>query len=1439
MNSDFIELNRGFEAFRGDDSEEAIVKSYAIGRHAAWGWLSWKDLLSQQLAIVLGEPGSGKSEELEAQHRQQGGSFLIGLERLVKEPLTAVLSTIEMERFRRWTRGDGDALFLLDAVDESKLNHDDDFAYAIQRLSKEIGPALPRARFVITSRVSEWRPQTDLGLVMEHLLVEPPEMEVREGADRPRDARGVNIARSKVPKPSVVVAVLQPLTPVQVKQFVERRGAPDAAAFLDALQKGNVVAFAGRPLDVTHLYSYWREHKQLDSLTSIVDFMVTKLLAEVSAKERLDPLSPAAARQGAEYLAAAAILCKNLKFTVADDGQFPDEVKLSPDAVLPVSWTPELRRALMNRALFDSPSRGALSFHHRLHIEYLAARWVERLMDHNCGYDALQDLLFAEADGKTTLRTYLAPVAAWLITEGQESWRVRLAEVILQAAPEIHLQHGDPATLPLPYRRRVIGAIAGKYRERHHLGIHVSPDALSRLAAQELAPDINQYILSEEFPDELKSDLLMVVWEGKIVDCIPASLELFSRPSTSESLRDYCALAVRYAGSSAHQTELAKRATTTVGLSNTVIGQIFEALYPDYLAVSDAFEILQRAVDVGRYNHDLQRVVGRHLSDSLRPADTIPFLRGFLEMVRKPPLSEQTQVSKEYHWVASLIPVCLARALERSKMTATDREVALDAISLIDDWLLNGRMEKLDDIDCDDQVRQLLKPEHLIKQELFWRRFNALDKPIRFETFPFYKLNQYNGLAPLTVDDSKWLLEAIDGNVDPQARRAALVLLLQVHRENRVPKYRTLLSLGPAVANPDLRSIVLANLWGTISFPVMFRWQRYFKHKLQHRWWWRAQWRKVSNRYYFVRDRVWIYSHLREIRAAKHVRALAKLTEIMRSDGVSRFSASNWDAVQSKWGKRVAASVSEGCATAWRLFSPEFPHEQSNRASTDLRVVVGLIGLQTLWVRGDLNFPSLNEKDVERAVRYACGELNGLPEWFVELASTRAVEVEHALRLPVEAEFRYPHSLEHVHDVVAKLGSAPIVTAAVNSALLNALNNDDPKNARVLEQALAALRRGDDSTASALRRLAPTRVSRYDTGQHAWTLWMSTWLELDASTALSLLQAVVGGKAPQSADATMIELCSHISARPGRGAKATRSSFLEPRQLAILIPLVYAHVRPADDIDRTNGGVYSPVARDNAQDFRNSLWEALRSDESREADDVLIALLKDKMFEEQRDWIRSIIDGRQGRLADPAAWKASDIRQFSERFVHEPRSTYQLYKLIFRLLTNIKNDIERSENATNRAQVREGDLEKAFQGFLTRELDRQSLNWFSVTQESEVDLGQRPDLRVDGREGRVVPIEVKLANLRHWTIPKLLAGLETQLVEQYLRPEHIGFGIYVIATTSNSRQWELEDGRRIGFDELVLLLQRRAAEIASERSRRVDALAVIGINFADPRDATA
>lgn len=1434
MSAQFVELNREFAVYQADEPSEALAhSSYALTGVGAWRRLTWANLLEHQLVVVLGEPGSGKSEELKSQHRKHKGSFLIRLEALVDQPVRSILSTDEFDRFEKWRSSDGDALFLLDAVDESKLRRDDDFASAVECLSKEIGPARSRARFVITSRVSEWRAETDLSIVSQYLLMEPPKEAVAQHP--PTEEDSVETEESELSQPPCIVAVLQPLTPQQIQFYVERLGVRDAERFQEALHKSSALVFAGRPLDVTHLYAYWQKEQHLSSLTDLIEFMVTKLLAEVSAKEKLDPLSPEEARQGAEYLAAAAILCKNLRFEIADDGHLVDDVRLSPAAVLPDTWQPKARRALMDRAIFDSASRGTLSFHHRSHVEYLAARWIERLMENNCGFEDLSELLFADIDGKTTLRTSLSPVAAWLINGGQEPWRGRLAELILSTAPEIHLQHGDPAALPLQYRRRVLAAIADKYKERRRVGLQVSPDALARLADSGLANDINAYLADDSVSDDLKSDLLIVVWEGELLGCVQTAIRLFALPSTSEDLRSYCVLAIRFAGSSEQKVEFAQIALQVEGLSNAAIGHIFETLYPDSISAGEALSVLQKVADVGRYSSEFPDMVERHLAHALRPDDATVFLRGFLDMVHTPPLGERTELSKQYHWVMSLIPICLATALRVQHIIDTEENVLLEAVSLIDEGLLHGHIETSGREISVDVLRELLREQYSLRRSLFWRRFDQLERPIRLDALPLYKLNQFNGLVQLHKGDIDWLLRDVEQHSDIVARLVAMTLLLQLLGRNPVSRLLFAPKLKRALVAPELRSVFVRHLWGSLTWPLVSRWHRHFKHKLLERFWWRLRWRSAVNTYYAVRNRLWLWNNKSDLREGKHPFTLFRLVNELRSSGETRFSVTAWDKARAKWGKTIASCIADGCVNAWQGYMPELPHEHKTPNVTNGHVVVGLVGLQTLWQRKLLDFACLSKLNVERAVRYACNELNGFPEWFFDLANARATDVEAVLIEAISAEFLYPDSRAQVHEVLAKLAGAPVVPTAAGGALSRVLDRGDPLNCRVLEQVLTVIYRAGAVESIKLRPLVANRIGSYQTDRVQWALWMGAWLRVDALPALRYLKSVLAQKSQEQADSAMEQLCANLSVQPGRRPVPERPSFLEPQALAILIPLIHAHVRLAEDIDRNNKGVYSPTARDNAQDLRRRLWESLRSDETGEADMALRKFLSEPVLSEQRDWILSILDERQGKLADPVRWYAEDVRTFARIFRREPRSDYQLFRLVSRLLRNFKNEVERSESAANRRQLREGDLENVFRGLLARKLDAQSLKWFSVTEESEADLEQRPDLRIERAGLNPLPLEVKLVSLRHWTVAKLLERLENQLVGQYLRPENIRFGIYIVGTTSPTRRWE-HAGRYIDFNELVSLLQTSALELTRERCHEVHGLEVIALDFSDPRE---
>ncbi|KVM80466.1 hypothetical protein BGV67_15605 [Burkholderia ubonensis] len=229
------------------------------------------------------------------------------------------------------------------------------------------------------------------------------------------------------------------------------------------------------------------------------------------------------------------------------------------------------------------------------------------------------------------------------------------------------------------------------------------------------------------------------------------------------------------------------------------------------------------------------------------------------------------------------------------------------------------------------------------------------------------------------------------------------------------------------------------------------------------------------------------------------------------------------------------------------------------------------------------------------------------------------------------------------------------------------------------------------------------------------------------------------------------------------------------------------------------------------------------------------SFLENKTLPGDIEWILSIQDERNGKRADPTAWFPEDIQSFGTQYRHKPRSNYQLYELATRLLADIKANVEISENATDRLQVRTDDKEVHFQGFLKRQLDDRSLSWFAVTQESTIDLNQRPDLRIEIPGLSAVPVEVKLANLG-WTVEQLLERLEVQLVGQYLRAEGVNYGIYAVGNTEPTRKWKRpSDNKLIRFPELISLLQVRASELISLFPDNVYGLTVVGIDFSDPR----
>jgi len=292
------------------------------------------------------------------------------------------------------------------------------------------------------------------------------------------------------------------------------------------------------------------------------------------------------------------------------------------------------------------------------------------------------------------------------------------------------------------------------------------------------------------------------------------------------------------------------------------------------------------------------------------------------------------------------------------------------------------------------------------------------------------------------------------------------------------------------------------------------------------------------------------------------------------------------------------------------------------------------------------------------------------------------------------------------------------------------------------------------------------------------------------------------------------------------------ATYLTATFLRRFVPLVYRYVRPNDDIDRGGKGFYTPEARDYAQEFRNSLLDRLAKSDSPNATAVLEELAAEPVLADWRDWILHLRDERIRSEADLSPWSEGDVCQFALKHEIDPRTDCDLFKIALKRLSDIKRDVEKSDNSL-RDELHVQDEEPVLRRWLERKLSERSRQRFTAPQEAVVDLEQRPDIRLTNPKTAPVSIEVKWA--QRWSLSELLERLEHQLVGQYLRAHNSGYGVYLLGMIGDKKHWdEPNSSRHLSFSEVLEIIARRAAEL--ERSTpSVRGLAVIGIDFRVPR----
>ncbi|PMD87479.1 hypothetical protein BWI97_25730, partial [Siphonobacter sp. BAB-5405] len=242
------------------------------------------------------------------------------------------------------------------------------------------------------------------------------------------------------------------LTREQIVTFVEAKGIKNSAGFLNDLERRDAWAFTTRPQDLDELVSFWNDKQRLGSRFELMKHSVGRRLSERD-QDRAEsrPFTVEKVEKGARLLAAASVLMHETIFQVPDERNPLNGIDVK--SIL-ADWNEREIQILLSRPLFDEAIYGMVRFHHRSVREYLAAVWFAEQLKGAGSRQRIEHLFFRIQYEQEVIVPSMRPVLSWLILLDSP-----LLHKVYNLEPELILEGGDPNSVPLEIRQKILVSI--------------------------------------------------------------------------------------------------------------------------------------------------------------------------------------------------------------------------------------------------------------------------------------------------------------------------------------------------------------------------------------------------------------------------------------------------------------------------------------------------------------------------------------------------------------------------------------------------------------------------------------------------------------------------------------------------------------------------------------------------------------------------------------------------------------------------------------------------------------------------------------------------------------------------------------------------------------------------------------------------------------------
>jgi hypothetical protein len=1439
---DFINLDRYFAPLAKDQEPNLDIGRFWGARVS--GWLGWEELRRRRRVILLAEASSGKTEEFRHQCEvlRAAGSpaFFLRIEELAEQGIEAALDGESAKLLETWLAGSGEGWFFLDSVDEARLNRKS-FDGALKRFAKDIGTGLERSHVYVSCRVTDWKGAEDRSTFARYLpawkkpVITPIEKPddysallnpIFENSSRP--PRAPETEDTKDTLNELLVIQLVPLSVDQYRTLASAAGVTDIDEFVDALTKHGLTALTERPGDLLDLADYWKSHGKFGTFAEMLEHSITHKLAELDPhRPDNEAISPQDAREGAERLAGALTLGKS--FTLRAPGYDPDPSlaagALDAAGILP-DWTEARRNALLRRGLFAPATYGRVRFHHRATQEYLAAKWLDRLINNTCPQTEIFQLLFSERYGVKTVVPSLRAEAAWL-----SLWRPDIRDEIIRREPLTLLGYGDPGSLSIPVREQLLLAYAKK------AAAEISSDRLDTrelwmFADQQLAPTVQQAWQANSRED-FRFDMLRLIREGGIKDAAPLAKSVATNKKADEYHRIVAVQAAAACDDGATLSAVARDLVKKPEEATPRLAAALSlALYPKYISTVDLLSIIEKSQPPKRYSAE---GFGYQLKDFYQKAPDnaarVALLDGLAKLcLSKPFIDDLHRIANRFSELSKHL-----HDLTRDEVIRLGSSVAPPYIIRLLMVIERAGREGFTKEEA-PKLHELVRTNQTLNQALFWadvaeQRANGTYGPVTRHWQVFMSGNA--SLWSFKEADIPWLYADLASRIDIEDKQIALGAIIDVvHQAGRLKAEEA--TIRSAIGSD---STLLAQLNAVLTPPPEDPAMR--AHRL------RSDIYALRAKAQRTKDQEsWIKFQKGLLKTPTLLSAPANVSSwkagIFRLHWVSNWlrkrtgaeppkAAIEWRLLEEGFSRSVAEAYRDGMKLLWRKVKPVRPVRKPGGATTiKVPTILAFAGIGIEAAEDPDWALRLSEKEAVVAARHGCRAEQNYPEWLDALIIAWPKAVLPVIQEQIELEWSAASNIATTF--LYRFGAAAnLILQPVQRLLVSAILKSDANDIGVLRTALRVVRnlRLDASERSQLFSMAKLRYAAHvKAKKDDFALsYLALMLLLDPDAAFVTLRTWLAS-APKATRQTRAEQTLNVLFDRYDSLVSGALTIASTATLEALLHLAYSYIRPEDDA--IHEGSYSPDARDHAENVRNSILSTLLDRPGVDAYEAMCRLAADPVFALRAHRFRELARGKAERDAEFPAWTANEALRFHQEFTAPVKTGADLLRVVMGVLGDIAQSLT-SNDVTSRPLLERAKDEDEVQHWLVEQINARARGRFQAFREAQVATGDKPDVIIASTSAPCqVAVEVKHGGMG-WSGRDLEDALRTQLAEDYLKPEGRRHGVLVITHHRDKRWTRVPDNKRVSFSDLIAWLSGIAETITANSVGSI-AVRCAGIN---------